>query len=150
MCGNFHRSQKITEFFSQNRHLEGFWHFVHGYGLASMYWKEGEDFDPQQLIENGFTLAQRAAGTPVYVYFTENDDKVTEAFYFIGTEEKIMAHLEDSLRSWLADNPQDTPEQKQRLKLKRMREEAESALRYAQYQLKMVETAEDRLSSGVL
>jgi hypothetical protein len=51
-----------------------------------------------EIFENGFELAEKAAGRPVFYVDTEED----VALFFIGTEDEIAARLTKNVDDYLA------------------------------------------------
>ena len=102
----FEQSEAIRQFFLQNRHLDGFWDFIHESGVYDAQWWSGDDCGPE-LIERGFDLANGANNHPVYEYNVATDDKECSGLilYFIGLEAVILNRLNLELQEWLKKYP---------------------------------------------
>jgi len=145
---SYQTSQRITNFFAGNEHLDGFWDFIHESGCYDEQQYEGgdrwDDFD------NGFDLARAAGDKPVFVHdvSVHHKDASDLNLYFIGTEDEVVARLEEKLAAWLKKYPQETENERKLSALRKSRELKELQLQIAQSDLERIQKEEASLLSS--
>lgn len=50
-----------------------------------------------EIFENGFDLAVKAAGRPVFQHDVESDDDAGTCLFFVGEAEEVLARLQEIL-----------------------------------------------------
>lgn len=117
-------SKKISDFFIENDDIEGFWDALREDCMMKPdheWWEEDED----DGFEAGVALGAKAKeeNKPIIAYSTSSN-----TFYWVGTEDEVLARLRDGWEMWQKEHPLKDPAEQRRQQLEQERLDKEHQL----------------------